>query len=69
MNALTECELPNTKMHLCALTQHFSKLALAAAYLAQENVEFVACNCDATFPAIPGLQLPGAGRCINVFAP
>lgn len=41
-----------------------SKLAIATAYLARENVEFVACNTDSTFPAIPGLKLPGAGRCV-----
>ena len=39
-----------------------SKLAIATAYLARENVEFIACNTDSTFPAIPGLKLPGAGR-------
>ncbi len=37
-------------------------MAVATAYLARENVEFVACNTDSTFPAIPGLKLPGAGR-------
>ncbi len=44
-----------------------SKLAIAAAYLARPHVEFVACNTDSTFPAIPGLKLPGAGRfcCCN----
>ena len=39
-----------------------SKLAIATAYLARENVEFIACNTDSTFPAMPGLKLPGAGR-------
>jgi ribonucleotide monophosphatase NagD (HAD superfamily) len=39
-----------------------SKVAIAAAYLSRENVEFIACNTDSTFPAIPGLKLPGAGR-------
>jgi hypothetical protein len=43
-----------------------SKLAIATAYLARENVEFVACNTDSTFPAIPGLKLPGAGRFVSL---
>lgn len=42
----------------------YSKLAIATAYLARENVEFIACNTDSTFPAIPGLKLPGAGSIV-----